>query len=315
MFIVEDTPDLLENVDATSKPAIERWLSNELLLLVSRTLVGYRGNGLAVVRYNLTVGEWYRLRVVGVDMDGNSWRLRMPSGCTVLPVAHDGVWRFAVPGPAPPSSTNEFRMTPAGRLDVAIRCNRVASSLSITAIPDPTTNMLSANVATLSVRSGTTSGSSPFTSTNGTWAPKRPFYLQDLVGAGNPDKRYNLTISTSSINGNNFAKNPVALETLQYGSLQEWTVINAADPHSFHQHVHHFQVVNCPGFHSGEFYDTIQPNTSTPCIIRTRLTGYSGNLFLHCHTIIHSEMGAAALFNVTEGGVVNPDTDMDEFVC
>jgi FtsP/CotA-like multicopper oxidase with cupredoxin domain len=310
MFIVEENQELLDNVDANSKPGIEQWLSNELLLLASRTLLGHRGNGLESNRYNVTLGEWYRLRIVGVEMDGNSWRLRMPFGCTVLPVAHDGVWRFLVPGP-PPASSNEFRMTPAGRLDVAIRCNR-RGTFQITAVSDV---IASSNVATLNVVSGTTTSATPFTSSNGTWAPKRPAYLEDLIGAGIPDQLYNISVFSSSINGVNFAKNPSVMEVLPYGTLQEWTIINAADPHSFHQHVHHFQVVDCPGFSAGEFYDTIQPNTSTPCIVRTRLNNYGGNLFFHCHTITHSEMGAAALFNVTGGGIVNPDTDMDEFVC
>jgi FtsP/CotA-like multicopper oxidase with cupredoxin domain len=307
MFIVEENPELLDNVDAASKPGIQRWLNNELLLLASRTRLGHRGNGLDPARYTVRVNEWYRLRIVGVEMDGNSWRLRMPFGCTVLPVAHDGVWRFTVPGP--PLGT-EVRMTPAGRLDVAIRCTR-RGPLQITAVSDV---IASRTVAILNVTNGTNSEATPFTSTNGTWTPRRPTYLQDL-SAGAPDQLYNITISSSTINGLNFAKNPNVSEVLPYGSLQEWTIFNAADPHSFHQHVHHFQVVDCAGFNAGEFYDTIQPNTSVPCTIRTRLNNYGGNMFVHCHTVLHSQAGAAKLFNIAGGGIVNPDTDMDEFVC
>jgi FtsP/CotA-like multicopper oxidase with cupredoxin domain len=309
MFIVEENPELLDNVDAASKPGLQRWLNNELLLLASRTAqFGQQGNGLKPARYTVTLNEWYRLRIVGVEMDGKSWRLRMPFGCTVLPMAHDGVWRFTVPGP--PLGT-EVRMTPAGRLDVAIRCTR-RGPLQITAVSDVVS---SETVAILNVTSGTNSVATPFTSNNGTWTPKRPAYLQDL-SADDPDQRFNINITISTINGGKFVNETYPVpEVVQYGSLQEWTLNSAFDPHSFHQHVQHFQVVNCSGFNAGEFYDTIQPNTTAPCTIRTRLSDYGGNLFVHCHTVAHSQGGAAKLFHVEGGGIVNPDTDMEEFVC
>jgi FtsP/CotA-like multicopper oxidase with cupredoxin domain len=313
MFVVEENPALLDNVDAASKLGIAAWLRNELLLVASKTLVGHRGSGLVNAQYNLTVNEWYRLRILGAEVDGNEFLLRLPAPCTIYTVAHDGVWRFSVPNLASSPADAEYRMTPAGRLDLAIKCPR-SGSFAITAVSTVIPNSV---IATLNVRSGTPSIATPFTSTGFTWAPNRPSYLQDLLQPSVVvDNLYNISIFSSSINGNKFQMGDPPLDTITYGSVQEWTVRNAAKPHSYHQHIHHFQVVSCAGHDSGEFYDTILPvDNANPCVLRIRVSDYSGNWFLHCHTIVHSEMGAMAMFHVTDGGIVNDNQDYDEFVC
>jgi FtsP/CotA-like multicopper oxidase with cupredoxin domain len=314
MFVVEENPALLDSVDAASKPGISAWLRNELLLVATKTLVGHRGNGLANAQFNLTVNEWYRLRILGAEADGNDFTLRLPALCAIHTVAHDGVWRFAVPNLASPPEDAEYRMTPAGRLDLAIKCPR-SGSFAITAVSKVIPNSV---IATLNVRSGTPpSIATPFTSAGLPWAPTRPPYLQDLLHESVVvDNVYNISIFSSSINGNNFLRNNTPLDTFGHGSVQEWTIHHASFPHSYHQHIHHFQVVSCPGFDRGEHYDTVMPSeVDSPCVLRVLLSDYSGDLFVHCHKIAHSESGAMARFHVSDGGIVNSNDDYDEFVC
>lgn len=303
MLIVEENNETLQDVPVESVAGINAWLNNELLLVASNT-GSFQGNGKKNLVLDLVQGEWYRLRILTVDVYGNSWTVAMPTQCVWRSVAHDGVWRFAVPNAALPVGSN-FRGTPSGRVDVALRCP-TAGTYTIQASGSNT-------VATLRVRAGATTGATPFTASNTTWTPRRPYYLQDLSSSP-VNHTMEIALSYNTINGVSYSES-TPLGTLTYGSVEEWTLVNA-EFHSYHGHVHHAQVQSCPGFDTGEFYDTIMPTDSfSPCVVRFRVADYSGKVVVHCHTIMHAEMGAMAWFNASEGGKISPSTDRDEFTC
>lgn len=276
-------------------------MQNELLLVASLTK-NYLGNGKTNVQFNLIRGEWYRLRVVGVEINGKAWDLGLPVFCETYQVAHDGVWRFNVPKATSPVD-GRYHMTPASRMDFAVRCSRLGSYVI---------QFDNTVVATLMVANGNPTAATPYVNTNQTWSPKRPDYLQD-VSTETPDSNYTISLFDRTINGRPFDPS-VFNGFLTYGQLQEWT-LSFTLSHPYHQHVHHFQVVNCPGHDAGEFYDTVMSTNGSTCLIRFRLLDYSGKLMVHCHNILHSEQGTMAIFNVSEGGIVNSDVDLQEFAC
>ena len=99
---------------------------------------------------------------------------------------------------------------------------------------------------------------------------------------------------------------------LPLGGVEEWqlTVPPKGGVHAFHIHVNPFQIVSIrnakgedmidpasPGFNpiyaglSGQWLDTIHLQGGTTVVMRTRYERFIGDTMLHCHVVVHSDLG------------------------
>jgi FtsP/CotA-like multicopper oxidase with cupredoxin domain len=81
--------------------------------------------------------------------------------------------------------------------------------------------------------------------------------------------------------------------TVKLGTAEEWEVVNETGAeHPFHIHINHFQVMQ-PGV-SPEYWpwqDTVSLPTERSVKIRSRFLDYPGRFILHCHILLHSDLG------------------------
>ena len=81
--------------------------------------------------------------------------------------------------------------------------------------------------------------------------------------------------------------------TVKLGTAEEWEIVNETGAeHPFHIHVNHFQVIQ-PGV-APEYWpwqDTVSLPTRGSIKIRSRFLDYPGRFVLHCHILLHSDLG------------------------
>lgn len=81
--------------------------------------------------------------------------------------------------------------------------------------------------------------------------------------------------------------------TVKLGTAEEWEVVNETGAeHPFHIHVNHFQVMQ-PGV-APEYWpwqDTVSLPSDGSVKIRSRFLDYPGRFVLHCHILLHSDLG------------------------
>jgi FtsP/CotA-like multicopper oxidase with cupredoxin domain len=81
--------------------------------------------------------------------------------------------------------------------------------------------------------------------------------------------------------------------TVKLGTAEEWEIVNETGAeHPFHIHVNHFQVMQ-PGV-APEYWpwqDTVSLPTEGSVKIRSRFLDYPGRFVLHCHILLHSDLG------------------------
>ena len=292
--IIEENDNVLDqaNVTTTEQEAIRAWMDNELLLIAGADIGPNRAyviNGKELdgssplTVFSMVQGEWYRLRVAVVEPTARRIPLQFPDDCVVHVAAYDGVWKFQTPNSQVERS---FIPTGASRIDVAIQC--------------PTEGNWTiqfdhgkVDIATLHVTQGTTTGANPFRSDGSSWRSTRPSYLRDLSDgdvAFGEFERQNLTLNFPYVNGQLY--NPeVPLLTVNYNTLQEWTLLNSG-LHPFHAHTWHLQTFNCTHHDDGEYYDTISasPLEEDACTVRFHLVDFTERLTVHCHDIVHGTL-------------------------
>ena len=81
--------------------------------------------------------------------------------------------------------------------------------------------------------------------------------------------------------------------TIRLGTAEEWEIINETGAeHPFHIHINHFQVMR-PGVPAADWawQDTISLPTNRSVKIRSRFLDYPGRYLLHCHILLHSDLG------------------------
>eukprot|EP00004_Rigifila_ramosa_P028489 TRINITY_DN968_c1_g1_i8.p1 TRINITY_DN968_c1_g1~~TRINITY_DN968_c1_g1_i8.p1 ORF type:complete len:471 (+),score=91.80 TRINITY_DN968_c1_g1_i8:56-1468(+) len=268
---------------------------------------GYNGAAGAVsTTIPVTVGEWIRLRVLVADPAGTGGTLQIVAsngGCEAHSVAHDGVWRTAVPKTA---SALSYSLTGASRMDLAVWCG-IAGTYSVT--------MAGTAVTSIVATTGTPSAATPWDPTGAAWTPVRPYYLRDLRSESF-DGSLTLQITANSIGGKSWNAD-VPLSTVAYGSVQEWT-LQSTNVHPFHLHLYHMQIVSttgCGAHEYGEFYDTISTSGSANCVVRFQAISFGGRCVLHCHVLAHEDNGAMGWINVADGPDLGAPADVDEHVC
>ena len=90
-----------------------------------------------------------------------------------------------------------------------------------------------------------------------------------------------------------------AKQTVPLNSVEEWTVYNMnAISHPFHLHVYPFQVVKVNGRRIDPYWaDTValppdgSPTDPTSITFRTRFVNFDGAFVMHCHMLVHEDMG------------------------
>jgi len=95
-------------------------------------------------------------------------------------------------------------------------------------------------------------------------------------------------------------------QTVPLGSVEEWTIFNMNNiRHPFHIHVNPFQVVKINGQPVEPYWaDTIAlppggtESAPTSVTFRTRFKDFSGAFVMHCHMLIHEDMGMMQVVEV-----------------
>lgn len=81
--------------------------------------------------------------------------------------------------------------------------------------------------------------------------------------------------------------------TVKLGTAEEWEIVNETGAeHPFHIHINHFQVMQ-PGV-APEYWpwmDTVSLPAERSVKIRSRFLDYPGRFLLHCHILLHSDLG------------------------
>lgn len=306
MIVVDDNG---YDVGSTDKNVLG-FLANEKVFILDNTNDGWKVNGLLREEYHFVKDEWYRMRILAVNVNSHSDQenIEFGSGCQVHPIAHDGIFRFEVPAPQIFSAT----LTSSSRLDVAIRCST-----------DSTVVLEGVKIATIHVDSSKPPlPVTPFDSGN-TWRSRRLEYTKDLSGV-KPDHSWRVELYETSINDIGASQHKPLCdsngEDFKYGTVVS-VELHGADTHPFHMHMYPMQVASkgCgTGHEVGEFYDTIVTDGSDmniPCILRFHLIDIAGPTTVHCHIFEHTEQGSLGWFNVYGGPVQTGPTCMKGSQC
>jgi FtsP/CotA-like multicopper oxidase with cupredoxin domain len=95
-------------------------------------------------------------------------------------------------------------------------------------------------------------------------------------------------------------------QTVPLGSVEEWTIFNMNNVrHPFHIHVNPFQVVKINGQPIEPYWaDTIalppggSESAPTSVTFRTRFQDFKGSFVMHCHMLVHEDMGMMQMVEV-----------------
>jgi FtsP/CotA-like multicopper oxidase with cupredoxin domain len=281
-----------------------------------------RANGQKQERITLERNVWHLLRLNFVAFPITTRRFDFTSNCEVRTAAYDGVWRETVPSS---KIQRTYKLFHANRLDVAIKCSS-PGALYYTLVPGldrsprylasllGLSNFIFPALVNFQVTDGVNQASS--SSDLQYWTPQRPAYLQDLRGETVAKNTYSVQVTTHLVNNVEFGGNSdPPLATFEYGSLQQWKLINTPQLiHPIHLHLYHMQVVTKGGcgsiFEEGQWFDTIAP-PSTGCTVRFRMMDIAGRAVLHCHIPLHAEQGAIGYVLVDHGPNIS-ENDIDE---
>jgi FtsP/CotA-like multicopper oxidase with cupredoxin domain len=88
--------------------------------------------------------------------------------------------------------------------------------------------------------------------------------------------------------------------TLILGNTERWEVEGVGEPHPFHIHVNPFQVVevNSAPVDPPQWLDTIMVSSNQRVAFVTRYDDFTGKFVLHCHNLIHEDIGMMELVEV-----------------
>ncbi len=262
--------------------------------LVSGTLpAGWTVNGTVNGTMTVPPDTWLHWRVLLADADARTKDVSIASGCEVMLLARDGVWRTTAPKALP---ANTINLTGASRADLAVKCS-TGSTISVG----------NQTVASIAVDGTANSGPHPYAADGSSmWSAQRPDYLRDLTGVTNVNSE-KISMGARTVNGDTFDVDTPTF-TLPADSVQEWNIKGAVN-HPFHLHIYHFQAqAGCGGdFEEGEYYDTMAGNCSVRFDMNAATSSpYEGMTIMHCHILTHEDQGAMTWMDVI-GGTPPPD--------
>ncbi|MFM2207641.1 MAG: hypothetical protein RL213_1616 [Bacteroidota bacterium] len=295
MLIVDDANDgMPANVAAMSeKQLVLGYLDKAAagtggdVLLSGSLTPTWTVNGIVNGNICMPPNTWQHWRILAANRSDGSVTLTWGTGCQVMLLARDGVWRTVTPKAM---TTNSIVITGASRVDVAIR------------ITGNSTFSVDGGIAAAIIASGTPNpGPHPFAADGvSTWSAIRPNYLRDLRGLG-PVHLETVSMGARTINGSKF--NPSTPNfTLQANQIQEWDLSGNSN-HPFHLHTFHLQAqISSGSFEAGEYYDVLTASGKARFDLNAATsTPYSGMGMMHCHLLDHEDQGAMGWMNVIGG--------------
>lgn len=266
-------------------------------------------NGVHRPTLRMTRGRWQRWRILFAGWRTAALDLR-PSAdadgaaCEFQLLAKDEVYLADYP-----RAVRSLPVPPGGRADVMVRCRQIGTAAYV-AIGRPVLDVVV-------VAAGDDADASAADGDLAPWAPPgRPDYLRDLT-ATEPTPGCACDTSfdgenggDSAVGGRKYVGDNSYLHTTYLGAVVERRV-GFEHPHSYHQHVHPFQLVSsaaadgaAPGyFEVGDWHDTFMDG-SRDVTFRYATTVLPGKIMVHCHNTIHSDrvmMAKEYVRNVTDG--------------
>jgi FtsP/CotA-like multicopper oxidase with cupredoxin domain len=131
------------------------------------------------------------------------------------------------------------------------------------------------------------------------------FAVSNQGGPPGPPNLPGTSYPNFTIDGQRFDPNVIA-QNVQLNAVEEWTLVNTSGTgHPFHIHINPFQVVAINGvpLAEPEWHDTINipkkgPGGNGTVTIRHRFVDYTGLFVLHCHILVHEDIGMMQTVNV-----------------
>ncbi|KAL3926225.1 MAG: hypothetical protein SGBAC_013560 [Bacillariaceae sp.] len=239
-------------------------------------------NGALNPTITMNPGEWTRFRIIWSQWRNGNMNFAA-NGCEMQLLAKDGIYIRDYP-----RSIGTAPINPGGRADIMVRC------------PDPSKNYaISGQGGTLATIATTTTVVE--SSDLEAWVAPYPAYLSDLRGATvSPDCSCTTAFDgTDTVNGISFDYG-LTLHTSYLGAVVERDMGAEADEHPYHQHVYPFQLTTGYGGYNqiGDWHDVVMGDGT----IRYSPTEFTGKLMIHCHRLIHEDLGMMAMEQVGEKG-------------
>jgi len=254
--------------------------------------------------------RWFRLRVSVIDILGLNGRLRIDPRCTMMKVAHDGIWSSTVPQ----LPMESYQFSAASRIDFAVKCS-IPGEFPLWYNDRQAGRIIVTNALPISPKFELEE-----------WNPRRPSFLQGIkeawVTAAN---KFDVDMYVNTINELRYDEK-YPLTTIAYGEVHEWTIshhhlFDEIDEHPFHMHLYHMMVVSpggCGEMHQeGEFYDTISGLNSytDTCVVRFKAVDVGERGLVHCHNFPHSDFGGMGWVNIAGRNMPINDEQSPAYQC
>lgn len=250
-------------------------------------------NGIYQPTMTMERGIWYRWRVLYAGWQDLVLDLTLEeneANCEMHLLAKDGI--YITDYPRSMMEDPSLPVPPGGRADVMIKCDATGGA-SFSALARKDT--LKINV----VESDITSTASVLQD----WNPEEyPEYLQPVQSMPTTSGCQCGTLmdgygDTSKVNGKAYKSGNVYMHTSYLGAVVS-RELQGIREHSYHQHVHPYQLVagvntKSAYFKVGDWHDTILMDT-TKLEIKYRPVELPGKVIVHCHNSLHADTGMMA---------------------
>lgn len=247
-------------------------------------------NGAVTPTITMRPGEVQRWRIIHA---GTSEAIFLDAeGVSFYRVAIDGLTTGRL------DDMNSLQLYPGGRVDVLVKAPLSAkTSLVYTAIRDPSKAIRQevqerANVLRIVVAGSPNDMTLPSLS-----SLEQVRELDDghvptdaEVGTLTRELRFHNANGMFTIDGKLFDPANPALQ-LELDSAEEWTLISQGGTHPFHIHVNPFAVKPTRAGDPWVWRDTVALERNRPVTIRMRFRNFDGLTVLHCHNLVHEDLG------------------------
>ncbi len=281
--VARDLVLLINELNVDPNGFVPDFMTNGSFPLTQRFLTV---NGELLPRLTINPGEVVRLRVINATV-----RTEIPffiDGHELTVISRDGI-AFAA------ASTEQVSLAPANRFDILIRGGApgvysVRKGVGTSGMnPDPEVVLMTLEVAGTPVDMAMPSTlPNPFTPiTDDELTGSR--LLTFAVGPGGPAPNF----PNFTIDGNRYDPDRID-QLVNLNAVEEWTLVNNSNVgHPFHIHVNDFQVMSVNGVAPPVplWLDTVDIPANGNVVIRQRFTDFTGEFVLHCHILVHEDLG------------------------
>lgn len=264
-------------------------------------------NGRFQPRLQIWPGQVVRLRILNATVRQTlDWHIQ-DAGNTDQPftvIAYDGI------NIGTPVSKTSVKIPAGGRVDVLVRLDTLGTySVRTDLLNNATTNVVASFIdvvgplVNMGIPATLPTPASLPPVTMGEVTEMRPLAYQ-VNAAGNPAP-YDMPPAPGwnnfTLNGRRFDPNRVD-QAIPLGAVIEWTLTNTSNvAHPHHIHIHPFFVTSNsdPSQPVNVWMDTVNipPNGTVKCL--QRFPDFPGDFVLHCHILVHEDIGMMQLVRVT----------------